>query len=133
MVVVSVTDEEARRLEPDNSASANSMDYYERRSVPVTVPSTQKLVDEATGKEYVVYNIYMAGRQVTTRRYREFDALSNNVSEGVHYKRGTPLIKVFVYFDLSSNGSFLISYFPSCLGNDLLPSAMLRLTLDGVD
>ena len=84
MVVVSVTDEEARRLEPDNSASSNSMDYYERRSVPVSVPSTQKNVDEATGKEYVVYNIYMAGRQVTTRRYREFDALSSNVSEGIH-------------------------------------------------
>lgn len=81
MVVVSVTEEEARRLEPDNSTSNNSMDYYERRSVPVTIPSTQKKVDEATGKEYVVYNIYMAGRQVTTRRYREFDALSNNVGE----------------------------------------------------
>ena len=79
LVVVSVSDDEARRLEPDTS-STSAMDYYERRSVPVTVPDTQKLKDE-TGKEYVVYNLYLAGRLTTSRRYREFDALHSNVSE----------------------------------------------------
>ena len=79
MVVVSVTDEEARRLEPEGSSGMSAMDYYERRSVPVSVPDTKKLVDDA-GKEYVVYNIYMAGKTVVSRRYREFDALHNNVS-----------------------------------------------------
>ena len=79
MVVVSVSDEEARRLEPDNSTGNSSMDYYERRSVPITIPTTQKMTDDA-GKEYVTFNVYMAGRQVTSRRYREFDALSSNVS-----------------------------------------------------
>ena len=79
MVVLSVTDEEARRLEPENNAGNTSIDYYERRSVPVTIPTTQKLTDE-TGKEYVAFNLYLAGRQVVSRRYREFDALSNNVS-----------------------------------------------------
>ena len=80
MVVVSVTDEEARRLEPEGSSGMSAMDYYERRSVPVSIPDTKKLTDEV-GKEYVVYNIYMAGKQTASRRYREFDALHNNVSQ----------------------------------------------------
>ncbi len=80
MVVVSVTDDEARRLEPDSgSGGASSMDYYERKSVPISVPDTQKLKDE-TGKEYVAFNIYLAGKKMASRRYREFDALTNNVS-----------------------------------------------------
>lgn len=78
LVVVSVTDEEARRLEPENSGMS-AMDYFERRSVPVSVPDTKKLKDEA-GKEYVVYNIYLANKLLTSRRYREFDALNTNVS-----------------------------------------------------
>ena len=79
MIVVSVSDEEARRLEPEPTNTASiGMDYYERRSVPVTVPTSKKMTDEA-GKEYVVYNIYVAGREVACRRYREFDALSTNV------------------------------------------------------
>lgn len=78
MVVVSVTDEEARRLEPEGSSGMSAMDYYERRSVPVSIPDTKKLTDEV-GKEYVVYNIYMAGKQTASRRYREFDALHNNL------------------------------------------------------
>ena len=79
LVVVSVTDDEARRLEPEVGGGASSMDYYERRSVPVSIPDTQKRKDEA-GKEYVVYNIYIASKKMTSRRYREFDALHNNVS-----------------------------------------------------
>lgn len=78
MVVLSVSEEDSRRLEPDNSAGNSSIDYYERRSVPVTIPTFKKMTDDA-GKEYVVFNIYMAGREVSSKRYREFDALSNNV------------------------------------------------------
>ena len=80
MVILSVSDDEARRLEPESNTGNSSMDYYERRSVPVTIPTTQKMTDDA-GKEYVAFNVYMAGRQVASRRYREFDALSNNVSD----------------------------------------------------
>ena len=79
MMVLSVSDEEARRLEPEtNNTSAVGMDYYERRSVPVTVPTSKKMTDDA-GKEYVAFSICMAGREVASRRYREFDALSTNV------------------------------------------------------
>lgn len=80
LVVIPVTEEEARRLEPEGGGGMSAMDYYERRSVPVSIPDTQKLKDEA-GKEYVVYNIYLAGKQVVSRRYREFDALHGNVSQ----------------------------------------------------
>ena len=79
LVVISVSEEEARRLEPEGGGGMSAMDYYERRSVPVSVPDTNKQKDDA-GKEYVVYNIYLASRHVSSRRYREFDALHTNVS-----------------------------------------------------
>lgn len=79
LVVISVSDEEARRLEPEGGGGMSTMDYYERRSVPVSVPDTKKQRDDA-GKEYVVYNIYLAGKHMSTRRYREFDSLHTNVS-----------------------------------------------------
>ncbi len=80
LVVVSVSEEEARRLEPDGSSSGSmsAMDYFERRSVPVSVPDTRKAKD--SGKEYVLFNIYMANKHMISRRYREFDALNSNVS-----------------------------------------------------
>jgi sorting nexin-27 len=78
MVVLSVSDDEARRLEPENATTNQSIDYYERRSVPVTVSTSKKMVDEA-GKEYIAFSIFMAGREVALRRYREFDALSTNL------------------------------------------------------
>ena len=78
LVVITVTDEEARRLEPDNSG-VSAMDYFERRSVPVSVPDTKKLTDEL-GKEYVGFNVYLANKFLITRRYREFDSLNSNVS-----------------------------------------------------
>ena len=79
LVVISVSDDEARRLEPESSGTS-AMDYYERRSVPVTVPDTQRLKDEA-GKEYVAFNVYLAAKFSVHRRYREFDALNSNVRE----------------------------------------------------
>ena len=85
LIVVSVTDEEARKLEPESSG-VSAMDYFERRSVPLSVPDTKKMKDEATGKDYVVYNIYMANKYLTSRRYREFDALNTNVSGCLVFK-----------------------------------------------
>ncbi len=86
LLVISVTEDEARRLEPDSSGGVSAMDYFERRSVPVSVPDTKKLTDE-TGKEYVGFCIYLANKTLVTRRYREFDSLNTNVS-GVVVRRG---------------------------------------------
>ena len=83
LIVVSVSEEEARRLEPEGSSgSMSAMDYFERRSVPISVPDTRKEKDGA-GKEFVLFNIYMANKHTASRRYREFDALNSNVSKGV--------------------------------------------------
>ena len=80
LIVVSVSEDEARRLEPEGaSGSMSAMDYFERRTIPVSIPDTRKRKDDA-GKEYVEFNIYLAGKHVSSHRYREFDALNNNVS-----------------------------------------------------
>lgn len=59
MYVVSVSEEEARRLEPESAASSSNpgVEYYERRSVPVSIPQTEKIVED--GKEYVVSCLYV--------------------------------------------------------------------------
>ena len=57
MYVVSVSDDEARRLEPETSSTSTNpgIEYYERRSVPISIPETKKVSED--GKEYVVFNI----------------------------------------------------------------------------
>ena len=54
LLVVSVSEDEARRLEPETSSTSQNpgVEYYERRSVPVSINDTEKLVE--SGKEYVV-------------------------------------------------------------------------------
>lgn len=80
LIVVSVSDDEARKLEPEGSSgSISAMDYFERRSVPISIPDTRKDKD-ASGKDFVAFNIYMANKHTASRRYREFDALNSNVS-----------------------------------------------------
>ncbi len=79
LIVVSVSEEEARRLEPEGgSGNMSAMDYFERRTIPVSIPDTRKRKDDA-GKEFVEFNLYLAGKHVSSHRYREFDALNNNV------------------------------------------------------
>ena len=96
LVVVSVTVDESRKLEPENTGMS-AMDYFERRSVPVSVPDTEKVKDD-TGKEYVVYNVYLANKQSASRRYREFDALNNNVSSDMaFFDFGINLRQSFVF------------------------------------
>lgn len=52
LTVISVSEEEARRLEPEAASSTPGVEYYERRSVPVSIPDTEKMNEN--GKEYVV-------------------------------------------------------------------------------
>ena len=87
LVVVSVSDEEARKLEPDSSGgSMSAMDYFERRSVPVSIPDTRKSRDGSSGKEFVLFNVYLGNKLAASRRYREFDALHANVRSGLSLK-----------------------------------------------
>lgn len=48
-------------------------DYSEKRSLPITVPSFQWV--SMGGERFVVYNIYMAGRHLCSRRYNVFSQL----------------------------------------------------------
>ncbi|WAR00625.1 SNX27-like protein [Mya arenaria] len=69
LTVISVPEQIADRLEPsDDSSGPSYMDYSERRSLPISIPDYQ-----------TVYNIYMAGRHLCSRRYSEFDNLHSRL------------------------------------------------------
>ncbi|XP_014228642.1 sorting nexin-27 [Trichogramma pretiosum] len=73
LTVISVTPQEAERLEPCEDLSYVSVDYSEKRSLPISVPDYH--VREKKHERYVVFNVHMAGRHLCSRRYREFAAL----------------------------------------------------------
>ncbi|KAG0715134.1 Sorting nexin-27 [Chionoecetes opilio] len=78
LTVISVSRKEAERLEPSEETSGFSyIDYSEKRSLPISIPDYSYI--EAGGDKYVVFNIYMAGRHLCARRYREFSNLHNNL------------------------------------------------------
>lgn len=71
LTVISVTPQEAERLEPNDDLSTyNYIDYSDKRSLPISIPDYHYL--ERDGERFAVYNIYMAGRHLCSRRYREF-------------------------------------------------------------
>lgn len=78
LTVISVSAEEADRLEPsgDNSIPP-CVDYSEKRSLPISVPEYKFL--ERNGERFVVYSIHMAGRHLCCRRYSEFTMLHNTL------------------------------------------------------
>ncbi|XP_070204993.1 sorting nexin-27-like [Littorina saxatilis] len=78
LTVLSVPDQLAEKLEPsDDSSGPSYIDYSERRSLPISIPDYHYV--ESAGDKYVVFNIYMAGRHLCSRRYREFDNLHQNL------------------------------------------------------
>lgn len=80
LTVISVTQQEAERLEPQEETSGHSyVDYSEKRSLPISVPDYSTL--KKNGERYVVFNVHMAGRQLAARRYREFSNLHANLKK----------------------------------------------------
>ncbi|CAL7939239.1 unnamed protein product [Xylocopa violacea] len=73
LTVISVTPQEAEKLEPFEDLSYASVDYSEKRSLPISVPDYH--IRERKHERYVVFNVHMAGRHLCSRRYREFAAL----------------------------------------------------------
>lgn len=49
------------------------------RSLPISIPDYHYI--EKDGDRYVVFNIYMAGRHLCSRRYREFSNLHNQLKK----------------------------------------------------
>ncbi|CAH1173632.1 unnamed protein product [Phaedon cochleariae] len=78
LTVISVTQQEAERLEPSDESQIY-YDYSEKRSLPISIPDYNH--SERCGERYVSFNIYMAGRHLCSRRYREFVKLHNDLKK----------------------------------------------------
>lgn len=66
--------QEADKLEPqDDTGGYSYIDYSEKRSLPISIPDYN--VVTRNGERYITFNIHMAGRQLCSRRYREFSNL----------------------------------------------------------
>uniref|UniRef100_A0A1L8DW67 Putative sorting nexin-27 n=1 Tax=Nyssomyia neivai TaxID=330878 RepID=A0A1L8DW67_9DIPT len=80
LTVISVTQQEAERLEPQEDPGGYSyIDYSEKRSLPISIPDYN--VVTRNGERFVVFNIHMAGRQLCSRRYREFSNLHTSLKK----------------------------------------------------
>jgi len=78
LTVVSVSEEDANRLEnPEGGYHPQYVDYSEKRSLPITVPDYRHI--HQGGESFVVFNVFMAGRHLCSRRYREFVDLHNSL------------------------------------------------------
>ncbi|XP_062888929.1 sorting nexin-27-like isoform X3 [Mobula hypostoma] len=78
LTVLSVPLHEVESLDPSDDSSGQSFyDYTEKQAIPISIPSYSHV--EQNGEKFVVYNICMAGRQLCSRRYREFAILHQNL------------------------------------------------------
>ncbi|XP_030320933.1 LOW QUALITY PROTEIN: sorting nexin-27 [Calypte anna] len=78
LTVLSVPPHEADNLDPsDDSLGQSFYDYTEKQAVPISIPTYKHV--EQNGEKFVVYNVYMAGRQLCSKRYREFAILHQNL------------------------------------------------------
>uniref|UniRef100_A0A8C6PRF6 Sorting nexin-27 n=1 Tax=Nothobranchius furzeri TaxID=105023 RepID=A0A8C6PRF6_NOTFU len=78
LAVLSVPPQEADCLDPGDDGSALSCyDYSDKQAVPISIPSYKHT--ELGSEKFVVYNVYMAGRQLCSKRYREFVVLHQNL------------------------------------------------------
>ncbi|XP_060676543.1 sorting nexin-27-like isoform X2 [Hemiscyllium ocellatum] len=78
LTLLSVPLNESESLEPsDDSSGPSCYDYSEKQALPISLPSYQHV--QLNGERFVVYHIYMAGRQLCLKRYREFAALHQNL------------------------------------------------------
>ncbi|KAM9404905.1 sorting nexin-27b isoform 1-T1 [Salvelinus alpinus] len=78
LAVLSVPPQEADCLDPGDDGSAQSCyDYSDQQAIPISVPTYKHA--ELNQERFVVYNVYMAGRQLCSKRYREFAILNQNL------------------------------------------------------
>ncbi|XP_051901802.1 sorting nexin-27-like [Pristis pectinata] len=78
LTLLSVPPHEVESLDPgDDSWGQSFYDYTEKQSIPISIPSYNHV--EQNGEKFVVYNIYVAGRQLCSKRYREFAILHQNL------------------------------------------------------
>ncbi|XP_061787344.1 sorting nexin-27a isoform X2 [Nerophis lumbriciformis] len=76
LAVLSVPPQEVDGLEGGEDVQPN-YDYSDKQAVPISIP-TYKHVEQHS-ERFVVYNVYMSGRQLCSKRYREFAILHQNL------------------------------------------------------
>ncbi|KAK5610083.1 Sorting nexin-27 [Crenichthys baileyi] len=76
LAVLSVPPQEADGLEGGEDVQPN-YDYSDKQAVPISIP-TYKHVEQHS-ERFVVYNVYMSGKQLCSKRYREFSILHQNL------------------------------------------------------
>uniref|UniRef100_A0AAY4DDW3 Sorting nexin 27a n=1 Tax=Denticeps clupeoides TaxID=299321 RepID=A0AAY4DDW3_9TELE len=78
LAVLSVPPQEAEGLDPgEEGLTPSSYDYSDKQAVPISIPTYKHV--EQHGERFVVYNVYMSGRQLCSKRYREFAILHQNL------------------------------------------------------
>ncbi|XP_051992062.1 sorting nexin-27-like [Xyrauchen texanus] len=78
VTVLSVPAQEVEGLDTSEEGSVlPNYDYGDKQAVPISIP-TYKHVEQHSEK-FVVYNMYMSGRQLCSKRYREFAILNQNL------------------------------------------------------
>uniref|UniRef100_A0A1I7S1S2 Sorting nexin-27 n=1 Tax=Bursaphelenchus xylophilus TaxID=6326 RepID=A0A1I7S1S2_BURXY len=80
LVVISVTSDmlEEESYE-DESQPSLKYDYTEKRSLPITIPTYQRV--QTIGEAFIAFNLHMAGRHLGSRRYSEFVTLDRLLKE----------------------------------------------------
>ncbi|XP_030645452.1 sorting nexin-27-like [Chanos chanos] len=78
LAVLSVPRQEAEGVEPgEEGLSPPHYDYSDKQAVPISIPTYKNI--EQHGERFVVYNVYMSGRPLCSKRYREFAILHQNL------------------------------------------------------
>ncbi|XP_048583732.1 sorting nexin-27 [Nematostella vectensis] len=79
LVVIAVTHSEVEKLDSDSSSGTEYYDYSDRRVMPLTIPESREL--QAAGETFMVYNIYYSGKQICSKRYKEFSNLHSQLKK----------------------------------------------------
>ncbi|CAD5207903.1 unnamed protein product [Bursaphelenchus okinawaensis] len=80
LVVISVTsDMLEEETYADETQPSLKYDYTEKRSLPITIPTYQKV--QTIAETFMAFNLHMAGRHLGSRRYSEFVTLDRLLKE----------------------------------------------------
>ena len=74
LTLISVSKEEASKLDAEFIHPPTSLDISERKHVNITIPEWRKIY--SNGESYMAYNIYISGMFIISRRFSEFYSLN---------------------------------------------------------
>ena len=77
LMLISVSKEEANKLDADFIHPPTQLDISERKQVNITIPEWRKIY--SNGENYMAYNIYISGMFIISRRFSEFYSLNTSL------------------------------------------------------